>query len=248
MPRHGGVEERPTKGTEMTRSLAEEYLLLALDDASGKPLLDGSTLDAAMAGAAVTDLTVAGTLEIAEQGGEVKAGRFRKTGVNLPSDPLLLEILDQAHGRKPKDAINHIGGASAWRNRGGSLKDQLLEQLAAEGVLTAEKRKVLGLFPTTAWKSATSAVEDEIRDRVRNALRAGVAPDAHTGALIALLSASDIVHKVFPGEDKKAVKESARRISEGDWAGEALRRSIQDIQSVMAAVILTAVIAPGVSG
>lgn len=228
----------------MNRTLAEEYLLLALDDTKGKPLLDSTKLHAAIAGAAVTDLTLAGALEVAQEDGEVKSGRFRRTGNATPTDPLMAEILDLAHDRKPKDAIGRIGGASAWRNRASSLKDELLQRLAAEGVLREEKARVLGLFPTTSWKEQDGSVEREVRDRVLHALRAGAAPDAHTGALIALLSASDLPHKVFPDEDKKTIKDSAKRISEGDWAGEALRKSLQDIQTMMTAIMVTTVIVP----
>jgi hypothetical protein len=226
----------------MNRTLAEEYLLLALDDSSGKPLVDSTKLHAAIAGAAVVELTLDGALEIAQQDGDVKKGRLRRTGANSPSDPLLREILDKAHGRKPKDAVSHIG-VSAWRNRAGDLKDQLLLSMASQGVLREEKAKVLGIFPTTAWLPQDPSVEARIRARVHAALTGVGTPEPRTAALVSLLSATDIVHKVFPGEDKRAIRSRAKEISDSDWAGPAVKKSIDEMVAVMAAVVTTTVVA-----
>lgn len=120
----------------MTRPTAAELLLLVLDEKSGKTLVDSSALSAGLAGAAVIDLVLAGALELVEHdGGPVKRGRLARTGRNQPTDPVLVQIAERARGRKPKSAVCELY-AWSWEDRPGELKQQLLEQMAAEGLLT----------------------------------------------------------------------------------------------------------------
>lgn len=219
----------------MDLTLAEEYLLLALDDASGRPLVDSSRLHAAVAAAALVDLTVEGSLEIADVAVDVKAGRFRRTG-RVPADPLLAAIADEAHGRKPKDAVSRIAGLSSFRNQSGRLREQLLTGLADRGVLRQESGRILGLFPTTTWPMHDGTPELLVRTRVRSALVSDGLPDPRTGALVSLLSATDLVAKAFPELDRRAAKRRAAEIAKADWAGPAVTKALQDMAAAMAAI------------
>ena len=123
-----------------------------------------------MAGAAIVDLTFDGALRLTEPGDpEFKPGRLVRTtqarrrrasgrGGRAVAQP-------QAQGR---------GRPDRWDERvegpAGGLKDAVLDDLVAEGVLTHEQGKVLGLFPTNAWPLARPEVEREILDRVRAAV------------------------------------------------------------------------------
>ncbi|WP_165962762.1 GOLPH3/VPS74 family protein [Occultella glacieicola] len=131
----------------MSHTLAEEYLLLVLDDDSGRPLIDANSLHTAIAAAALTDLVSDGAPRGGrEADGPVRKGRFARTGRSLPADPLRLAILDKAHDRKPKDAVAALGGMFSWSDRAKTLKEQLLEGLAGEGVLEQQESKILGIF------------------------------------------------------------------------------------------------------
>ncbi|CAM3531958.1 GPP34 family phosphoprotein [Occultella aeris] len=217
----------------MSHTLAEEYLLLILDDESGKPLLDASSLHTAIAAAALTDLVYDGALEITESDGPVKKGRFARTGRAEPTDPLRLEILEKAHGRKPKDAVSAIGGMFSWSDRAKTLKEQLLERLAGEGVLEQQESKILGIFTSTRWTPGEVDVEREIRDRVRAVLVDGAEPDRHTATLISLLQATRVVRKVFPDADRTVIDQRAKNIAASDWAGTAVRQVIDEATAVM---------------
>ncbi|GAA4698318.1 Golgi phosphoprotein 3 (GPP34) [Promicromonospora umidemergens] len=136
----------------MELSLAEEYLLLALDDVSGRPLLSAQHLQLALAGASVAELTLQGSLDVSDGADGGRKGRFRTTGRATPTDPLQREVLELMHERRPKDAIRKIGqGGFAKR-----LREALQRGLAARGVLREEQVKILGLFPSTAWPSTAA--------------------------------------------------------------------------------------------
>ncbi|WP_033424770.1 GOLPH3/VPS74 family protein [Actinomadura flavalba] len=222
-----------------TLTLAEEFLLLVLKDETGKPMVDGQKTAAGLAGAAVVELTMDGALRLSGEGEPgVKKGRLIVTG-GTPRDRRLASLLEVVDGRKPKDAVSKVSGVSAWRNRSKDLKEALLQDLAEQGLLVEEKGKALGLFPTTAWKQGDPGVEQEIVQRVRAAVVDGAEPDPRTAALIALLFAVDVLKKLYPDADRKALKRRAKEISEAEWGGEAVRKAVQEVQ----AATMTAVVA-----
>jgi hypothetical protein len=80
-------------------------------------------------------------------------------------------------------------------------------------------------------------------------LKLGTRPDERTGALIALLSALDVVPKVVTDAvDRKALKRRAKEIAESDWAAAAVRRAVQDMQAAVTASIVVASTAGATSG
>jgi hypothetical protein len=109
------------------------------------------------------------------------------------------------------------------------MKDRLYERLAKGGVLRAEKDRV-GLFPTHRWPAVDTAYEMSVRAGLGTALRTGATTDERTGALVSLLHALKVAHKVIdPGSvglSKKELKANAKRITEGDWAAKAVRQAI----------------------
>jgi hypothetical protein len=218
----------------MELSLAEEYLLLALDDTSGRPLLSGQHLQFALAGAAVSELTLRGALDVSDGADGGRKGRFHVTGRATPSDPLQREILELMHERRPKDAIRKIGQGSFARR----LRETLQQGLAARGVLREEQVKILGLFPSTAWPAHDPGPEAGVRDRVLTALTTGTTPDGPTAALVSLLLATDLIRKVFPDQDRGALRRRAKEIAAAQWAGAAVKRAIDEVNAAMTAVMV----------
>jgi hypothetical protein len=218
----------------MALTLAEEFLLLAYND-GGKPMLDGQKLSAALAGTVLAELTMAGSLTL-------NGPRLAATGIPAP-DPRLAELAAVADGRKPKDAVSNIAGFSAWRNRTTDLRDALLEDLVEAGALQVSHGKVLGLFPTTAWKPGDPAIETAVLSRIGSAILDGGTPDARTAALISILHAVDLLPRLFPDADRRAVRRRGKEIADSDWGAEAVRKAVQEIQAVMVALLVTTTIA-----
>jgi hypothetical protein len=220
----------------MDLSLADEYLLLALDDTSGRPLLSGQHLQLALAGASVADLTLRGALEVSDGADGGRAGRFRATGRAAPSDPMQREVLGLVHDRRPKDAVRKVGQGSFARR----LRDVLQQGLAARGVLREEEVKILGLFPSSTWTPHDRAPEAAVRERVLAALTGRADADERTAALVSLLLATDLIRKIFPDQDRRALKRRAKEIAESEWAGAAVKRAIDELNAVMVASTVAA--------
>ena len=117
--------------------IAEDLLLLATDDATGKITVSSMNLEPALAGAVVMELMVAGRVTIE---GEARQSMVVVTDRTPLGDPVLdaalLSLIDKAP-LKPGAAIQRL-------TKG--LRDRLNGQLEEHGLLRREPGKVLGVF------------------------------------------------------------------------------------------------------
>jgi len=209
-------------------TLAEDLLLLLLEDETGRLITDGTSTDNALAGAVLVDL--------------VNAGRVRAEGKKLhvmDTSSLDEPVLEDGLARMSEKAPMHPQRAVELLDR--HVRQNVLDRLVARGLVRREKSKVLGLFPRSKWPAVDSAHEDAIRAKLTEVLVDGAEPDARSGALISLLYAIDAVHKVVEG-DKRSLKAKAKKISQGDWASTAVRQAIESVNSaVTAAIVATSI-------
>jgi Golgi phosphoprotein 3 (GPP34) len=216
--------------------LAEELLLLALDDRTGKNRL--RSIDLGLAGAVLVELALLERVRVAERGESVKAGRLVVTPGPAPESPVLargLAVLSEREGRKPESVLHALGKG---------LRESLTDKLLEARVLRREWHRVLGLIPTQRLLPQDGAPEAEVRERVRAAL-AGAEPDARTAAVIALLSALKAVTTVFDVPDERAVRKRAKEIAEGQWAATAVRKAIEAINAATMAAATAATVGDG---
>lgn len=210
----------------MSVTIAEEVLLLAHSEDEGKQLIGSSELDAALGGALLAELALNGRIEFSQ----------KKVALTDPA-PLGEEELDTTLARIATDGKERKPEWWVQKLHSGKLRKRLLTHLADTGVLSEQRGKVLGIFPTTRWPEADGSVEAEIRSRVSRVL-GGSDPDERTAVLIAVLHAAKLDRKAFPGADKERIKE----ITEGAWAGEAVAKTIATINAAIMMAATTAAI------
>lgn len=219
--------------------IAEEFLLLCLDDDSGRRLADSGRIDPALAAALLAELALRERIGVTGED-EGWRGRRRLTVTSLvpTEDPELdraLEAVAENEGRRLRDLVS----SSSGRRLSKGLRDRLLDRLAAAGVLERRPGTVLGIFPTTSWPARDRSFEDEVRGRLQGALVVGTTPSELTVTLVALLHATGMLAKVLRPEDPRTVKARAKALSEGDWAARAVKQAI-DEAAAMASVVATA--------
>ncbi|MDV6303920.1 GPP34 family phosphoprotein [Rhodococcus cerastii] len=216
--------------------IAEDLLLLLLDDDSGKPLADSTKLPRVLAGALVVELAMIGSLRITGPDEQIKKDHVVVAG-SRPEDEFLRRVFDlvasASRPMKPQKVIE-----KSQKN----LAKELAARLVAQGFVTEKKDKVLGLFPTTTWPAQDTSREKVLRDALRSALVDGTTPSPHTAALISLISAVDLTHKVIEDADKKLLKRRAKEIAEGEWAGAAVRKAVSDVNAAVMAAVMVPVI------
>jgi hypothetical protein len=218
--------------------IAEELLLLALDNESGKPLIGKDRLGPALGGALVAELALMERIGVTpHDAGWSKRGRITITNLTPTDDPELDEAmrkLAESEGKKVKDVLSDF--ASKKVRLSYQLRERLLERLAKAGLVMEQEGTVLGFIPRTTWPAGDLAAEDEVRERLQSALVSGVTPSERTLVLIALLQVTGLLPKVVTSEDKRALKARAKQLSEGDWAAKAVKDAIDEVTATVAVV------------
>jgi hypothetical protein len=213
----------------MDMILAEEFLLIALDDEKGTPKVGGKDVKPGLAGALLLDLAAAGAVR--ETDGKLEADPGARV-----EHPVLCAAYDEiAASEKRRDT-------KAWVTRlPRELKpidDRIADGLVERGVLRREDGKILGLFNATKFPEADGSVEAGVREGLAAVLRSPRQPTPREAMLIALLRSYDQVPKLVPKEDRKAAKARAKEVADEGIAGKAVSDTLKATEAaVMAAVI-----------
>ncbi|MER7754978.1 GPP34 family phosphoprotein [Kitasatospora sp. NPDC097643] len=209
-------------------TLAEELMLLSLDDESGVAK-DGSSAGWAVAGGLLAELALAGRVALDE-------GRLSVTDRTPTGDPLLderLERLAEWVGRKAPGKAK----AADWLTKDHPTAVRAtVQRLCERGLVVEERHRVLGLFPVRRYPEADGSVERELRARLGAVIRHHVAPDVRTATLIALLHAARLHALAFPDLPRARVELRFAEIAAGDWAGESVGQAIRNMRVAVAAI------------
>ncbi|GAA3216773.1 GPP34 family phosphoprotein [Dactylosporangium siamense] len=216
-------------------ALAEELLLLAYDDDTGKATGSHIGLDLGMAAAVLVDLALAGRLAYA--GGMIVVVNGSPTG-----EPIADEVLGRVVADTP-----HTPASWVQRLRHG-LRDRVLADLCARGILHDVDETTLGFIHIHRYPTADATVETELRDRLGRALTSDELPDERTAALAALVAAARMEPALYlSGDEIAAAHQRLEQIS--DAAGftgavsmeeSSIRPSVALVVSVLVKAIQTA--------
>lgn len=212
-------------------STAEDFLLIATDPVSGKPLIGSPQADPVFGGAHLLDLVTAGRVTLQGEGRKARVVIADRTPV---SDALTEQAFARIRNRglqKPQSAVTKLG------KNGRKL---VYASLETKGAVRPLHAKALGLFPLTRHEVVDSARRDDLLGRIRSALLLDQPTDAETGPLVGLLSAADLVKIVVDKPDRKVAKARAKVLAEGDWASEGVRKAIQAAQAAITAGVVAA--------
>ncbi len=223
----------------MQTLIAEDLLLLLLDDEKGT-LAASDKVQPLLGGALLLELALDEGVEVSEKSNRWSSAKVAAVGTP-PGEP----VLDAAWARvaeKPRTAQDLV------TRLGKGTKDDLLDRLAARGLVERRDGRVLGLFPHTTWPTRDARHEESVRALLHGTLVQGLTPDARTSALVALLAAVDQAHRVVDRGDVPAreVKARAKAIADGAWAAKAVKDAVAATQAaVTAAIVATTVTAGG---
>ncbi|MEA2151595.1 MAG: hypothetical protein QOD69_3425 [Solirubrobacteraceae bacterium] len=208
-------------------TLAEELMLLALDDETGKGSAR-SGLDQGLAGAVLCELVLAGRIAIIDDRVVLRADGIIGEPVE---DAVLAQVAAREKPRKPADWVGRLAGG---------VRRDVLARLQERGLIRAERHRVLGLLPSTRYPEADGSAEREVRERLDAVLAGGARPDERTAALIAIAQAARVGAALAGDRPWKEVEPRAKEIAEGDWAAAAVRKAIQSVNAAVLAATVAA--------
>ncbi|WP_327167446.1 GOLPH3/VPS74 family protein [Streptomyces subrutilus] len=219
----------------MTITLAEEIMLLSLDDASGATR-QRQAVGWAVAGGILLELVLAGRVSVT--GKYLEVVDPTPTGMRLPDSriPMMEAWMRGRSKRRVTDwlARDHGKGVAA-----------AVESLRERGAVAEAEHRVLGLFPVRRFPEADASVERALRDRLAAVVLGGAEPDGRTAGLVALIHSAKLHGLAFPDRPRAEVEARTAEIADGQWAAESVRTAIRDTQAAMAAVTVVTFIAAG---
>jgi hypothetical protein len=200
-------------------------LLFTKDD--GRFAVDTTSLDVTLAGAVLADLAMNEYVILDEK------KVLPHTITAFPTDPILADALAKIRAEpKPRTA-------SWWVSKlqGKTLRLSVLSSLVASGSLERVDRKVLGLFPASAYPQVDGTTEAALRTQLREVLNKTTPPTPAVAALLALLNATSALRKQFGPVPKDTLK----RLTEGDWAAPAVKAVMGEIAAIASMASIVAV-------
>jgi hypothetical protein len=186
--------------------LAEELLLLVLDDEKGHNTAQGA--DSGLAGALLLDLAAGGWIDAADD--------KLIPAVPPPSGQAPAEVLADALAAiqaeaKPRDAKHWV---RKLPNELRPIKGRVATRLVERGVLSEQRRKVLGLVSVERYSEADPEPERALRERLRAELTGTGDVSPRTALLVPLLRAYNLVAKLVAKDERKAANRRAKDIAE----------------------------------
>jgi hypothetical protein len=208
--------------------LAEDLVLLLLDDDSGRSTVDLGRRYRAVGSAVLVDLVRAGRVSIPATA-DAREARVVVTGVAGPTGDAALDVALAKLGDKPAKA------GWAAENLGHACWEPLLERLAADGAVRPAQSRVLGLVKTRSWPAVDGAREQAIRAAIEAAL-GGAQPDEETAALITILHGIGAA----PGADDEARRARAAEIARTGWSAGPLRDAFHGLDTAQLFILYAA--------
>jgi hypothetical protein len=206
-------------------SLPARLCLLAWDTL-GTEASGAARLPRLVRAGALTELARRGLL-VDEEGIATPADLDSRTG-----DAVLDRLLELVRESRPH----------RWRSwvtlRARVTLDAVREQLTAEGCLRAEKKRVLGVFPTVEYALERGAVVDALREEAREVLLGPVpvAEVSERDAALVVLAAAAEPGMLLPGEERGLPEERVEALTERvGAAAPVLRTVVQEVRKSAAA-------------
>ncbi len=202
-------------------SLAEELLLITLDDESGR-LLDSIkpfAFEIAIAASLIMELSLKGKLDSdAEKLFVVSAD---PTG-NTILDEALTEITTEKNSLSTSDWLNRFA------RKGDDFSDQIIESLVTKGVLQLVEKRLLWVLKTRAYPATSGIEEREVRARIMHLLNSDEIPNPNDALLVGLLSATGIMSRLLSVSELARLQSRIDQIANLEEISRSLSAAIQE--------------------
>ncbi len=209
---------------------AEEILLLALDDHSGRlHMLPERALDFAVAGAMLLELAF-------EKRIDTDVTQLTILDPRPTGDVLLDQVLEVLPHKEKNLTIQKALARVALKAP--RLREQLFERLVEKRVLTRKEERFLWVLNERRYPVIDDREEQEVKSRIRDVvLTPDAIPDPRDVVLICLVDACDLAHTIFSAEELDTCTARLKQIAQMDFIGQAIAKAIGEIQHAILEVI-----------
>ncbi|MDV6314912.1 GOLPH3/VPS74 family protein [Idiomarina sp. HP20-50] len=220
--------------------LYEAVMLLALCEEKGT--MNGAYVEYATAGAIAAELLMLKRIKVEHDNKEkVAVVDDSSTGDSLLDEALTM-ISESKRQRKLKDWVQKLGGIK-------DLKHKVAHMLATDGIVEAEKVKVLWLFKRRVYPEVTPEPEQQLRQKMRHVvLSDNDEIEPRIAIAVALANSAKLLPQVFSKQELKDHKQRIKQLESGELVSKAAKEAVQAIEAaVMIAAIMPAITAATVT-
>ena len=209
-------------------SLAEEVVLLSLDDETGRPVgRSGMAPDLALVGALLMDLALAGRVDTDRD--RIWIADPTPTG-DAVADAALARL---AAPDAPGDAR---GVLPLLAREAGAAREALLERLVAHGLLRREEGRLLWVFAETRFPKAPGHAEaGDARARLRALLLEEQIPDPRDALLLGLARAAGLLPLLFTAAELERVQGWLALVTRIESLNRSLGAAVADVRAARGA-------------
>ncbi len=206
----------------MVLTFAEEILLLALDDESGRFVRMGAQgLGYPLAGAVLMDLALRGKIDADLEKVEV-----------IDASPTGEKLLDGPLERMAGESESF--SAREWVGRllpeADAVEEGALSRLVERGILRLEEKKILWVFKERRYPMVDDTEEKEVKRRLVDVLLSDVIPSPRDVALIALVDACDLLGTILSAREVERVGPRVEQIRKLDLIGQAMTSAVWNLR------------------
>jgi hypothetical protein len=215
--------------------LYEQVLLLALHNQRG--IVASETMAPyALGGALLAELALCGRVRV---GSDSPQRLVELVSHEWLGDRLLDECLERIATEK------HQAAVAKWVERFAGLPRLVrrsAESLCCRGILRVEEQTVFVFFRRTVYPVADPGPARKLIDRVAEAILSESAVETSTAVLISLAHHSGLLTEVWDAKQLAARQERIQAIIAGEVTGEAIRATIEAVESCAAAVAIIPIV------
>lgn len=187
----------------------EAFVLISINEKKGSLLSAGSMLTYGLAGIAEYELLKAGRISF--DGKSIMLVSASRTG-NIFLD----EAIDFLSKKQKPYKVKTLTRRMAGRVR--RFTKRVLERLEDNGILRIEQNRFLGLIPYNRYTVTRINEQKKLVNDIREIIRNGDKhPEADKAFLISVLSACDVLKKLFERTERKQLRDSLGMIARADY-------------------------------
>lgn len=211
-------------------NFAEDILILALDDATGKvAALPPRALSFTLATGLLMELALQNRIQITPEAVTI-------TDPTPVTDPFLNEIFDQLKALDSKPltlpiCLAEIAGPAQ------SLRDRVAACLIEKQILIREEEHIFKIITRPTYPVIDSTQEEAMRSRIRKIILEGKNPNERDIILISLIDVCGLTPSLFDEEELKQSAPRIRQIRDKEAIGDMLAQVIIKIREALSEVL-----------
>ena len=211
-------------------TVAEEMLLLVLDDNSGTFITEPDiNINYALAGAVLADLALKGRIEADPD--KLFVLEPKPTG-DAVQDAVLARIAEADEVKDTAYWVAEIG------QRGEEVREHLLARLVERGILKRVEEKVLWVFETRRYPTVDGREEREIKRRILDTLLSEGAPSHEDAVIISLADSCNLFRQMLGDRELENLRARIETIADSEAIGLAVGETIRQVRASVAPMIM----------